>query len=328
MSIYDHLEFRHFVYINAIADEGSFSRAADKVHVAQSALSQQVSELEEIYGVRFFDRGRHGAVLTPEGQCFYNFGQQILDLREEAINSIQAVRQTASRPFRLGFSQFVEHFVLQTVSQAYRELFPSGEVKPEGDDTDELLKRIKSGHLDAALVTLPLSFDGLSAQPVMHERMVVLLCKDDPLAEKNELSSSDLTGRLAIFSDPRHHPSAHTKLLQMLAEQNIQPKIFSPTFTFEHIQWMVCEHMCLALVRENEVLRDGLTTRPIQGVSWTIDSAIVYRQADRSGALSLLLRDLARRFPVADAKPKKKLPQSVIEDELPFDAASSKKSNA
>ncbi|HEV2618704.1 MAG TPA: LysR family transcriptional regulator [Acidobacteriaceae bacterium] len=325
MAIYDHLEFRHIVYIMAIADQGSFSRAADKVHVAQSALSQQISDLEDLYGVRFFNRGRHGAVLTPEGQSFCNFGQQMLELREEAINSIKAVRETTSKPFRLGFSQFVEHGVLHTVSQAYRELFPEGEVLAEGNDNDELLRRLKSGELDAALVTLPLGFGGLSAQPVMHERMVVLIRKDDPLAEQSELSSSDLTGKLAIFSDPRHHLSAHTKLLEMLEEQNIQPKITTPTFNFEHIQWMVSERMCLALVRENEVLRDTLTTRQIANVTWTIDSAIVYRQEDRQGALSLLLKDLSRRFPGTDIKPRRRQPQSVIAEELPFESGYRKK---
>ncbi len=327
MAIYDYLEFRHFVYIVAIADEGSFSRAAEKLHVAQSALSQQISDLEDLYRTRFFDRGRHGATLTPEGQSFYNFGTQLLELREEAVNSIEAVRETASRPFRLGFSQFVEHAVLKTVSRAYHELFPNGEVQPEGNDTDELLSKVVSGTLDAALVTLPMDGDGLFAQQIMHERMVVLLRGDDLLAAKEYLDPSDLTTRLAIFSDPRYHPSAHAKLLQMLAEENIVPKIVAPTFNFDHIQWMVCEGICMALVRENEVVRPSLTTRPIHGVNWTIDSAIVYRQKDRHGALSLLLKDLARRFPIEDARLRRKSSDSESQNDLPFDVLAQKTSN-
>jgi len=327
MSIYDHLEFRHLKYIMAVAEEGSFTRAAERVHVVQSNLSKQINEIEDLYGVRLFKRGnRGGATLTEAGQSFYNFARQLDELREEAVNSLQAVQQISSRPFRLGFSQYVEHLVLQTVSRAYRELFPKGEVVAEGDDTDVLLRRVQSGDLDAALVTLPLSFEGLCAQPVMHERMVVLLCKDDALADKEELSAEDLDNRLAIFSDPRHHPSAHTRLLEMLESQAIHPKVMAANFNFEHIQYMVSEHMCMALIRENEVLRDSLTTRPIKGVSWTIDSAIVYRPTDKRGALSLLLRDLTRRFPMADAKPRRKPPQHAGTDVLPFDASKKKAS--
>jgi DNA-binding transcriptional LysR family regulator len=327
MSIYDHLEFRHLKYIMAVAEEGSFTKAAERVHVVQSNLSKQISEIEDLYSVTLFKRGnRGGATLTESGQSLYNFARQLVDLREEAVNSIQAVQQISSRPFRLGFSQYVEHLVLQTVSRAYRELFPKGEVVAEGDDTDVLLDRVQKGELDAALVTLPLGLEGLCEQPVMHERMVVLICKDDALATKEDLSVEDLNNRLAIFSDPRHHPSAHARLLEMLEDQSIHPKVMAPNFNFEHIQYLVSEHMCIALIRENEVLRDSLTTRPIRGVSWTIDSAIVFRPNDKRGALSLLLRDLTRRFPVADAKLRKKPPQSASAETLPFDIPKKKAS--
>lgn len=320
MSIYDHLEFRHLKYIIAIADEGSFTRAVDRVHVVQSNLSKQVCELEELYGAAFFHRNpRGGVTLTEAGRNLYNFARQLMELREEAVNSLYAVQETYSRPFRLGFSQYVEHKVLHAVTSAYKDLFPQGSVTAEGDDTDILLQRVLCGELDAALVTLPLGCDGLGEQAVLHERMVILLRKDDPLARFDELEAGQLNNRLAIFSDPRHHPSAHARLLEMLAEQGIQPKVTAPNFNFEHIQWMVSEKMCLALVREGELIRGDLTTRSIEGVDWTIDSAIVFRPTDRKGALSLLLRDLSRRFPTVDPRGKRKPAQSTSFVELPFD---------
>ncbi len=319
MSVYDHLEFRHLKFIIAIAVEGSFTKAAERLHVVQSNLSKQILELEELYNVQLFIRSnRDGATLTEAGQSFYNFARQLLDLREEAVNSLQAVQQICSKPFRLGFSQYVEHLVVQTVSRAYRELFPKGDVVAEGDDTDVLLRRVQKGELDAALVTLPLSFEGLCAQPVMHERMLVLLCKDDPLSGKQELDSGDLNNRLAIFQRSATSSKRTCAASSVAFGTRNQPKVMSPDFNFAHIQWMVSERMCLALIRENEVLRESLTTRPIQGVQWTIDSAIVDRPSDRRGALSLLLRDLARHFPLGDCKLKKKQPQSVKVEQLPL----------
>ncbi|HEY0308918.1 MAG TPA: LysR family transcriptional regulator [Acidobacteriaceae bacterium] len=126
MSIYDYVEFRHIRYFIAAADEGNFTRAANSLNVAQSALSTQIISLEELFNTQLFDRVRGGVVLTRAGEVFYGFGKQLLELREEVIDSMQAVQQTTSQPFRLGFTQFVEHAVLQTVSQAYRELFPKG----------------------------------------------------------------------------------------------------------------------------------------------------------------------------------------------------------
>lgn len=311
MAIYDYLEFRHLKFITTIAEEGSMTRAAERLCVVQSNLSKQINELEDLFNVRLFHRVRNGVQLTSAGHSFYNFACQLLELREEAVNSLQAVQDAETKPLRLGFSQFIEHAVLQTVSQAYRELFPKGSVELEGDDTDALLKRIERGELDAALITLPFSIESLRFQSLLHERMVVCVRKDDPLANKAELNAEDLNGRLGIFSDPHRHPSAHARLLELLAEQGITPRNVSPSFSLDQILWMVCEGICLALIREHEVLNENLTTRPISGVKWTIDSAIVYSPKERHGGLSLLLRDLARRYPDIDAENRRKPPSSV-----------------
>ena len=313
LSIYNYLEFRHLRFIVAVAEELNMTRAAEQLNVVQSNLSKQVSDIEELFHVKLFIRVRNGVQLTSAGQSFYIRAKQLLELREETINSLQAVQDAETKPFRLGFSQFVEHAVLQTVSQAYRDMFPKGIVSLEGDDTDSLLRRLKAGELDAALITLPFNIADLCAQALFHERMVVLVCKDDPLANKHELDGDDLNGRLGIFSDAHHHPVAHARLLDMLSEQGIVPRTFSPAFSMEQIQWMVGQRMCVALIREHEVLHDSLTTRPIKGVEWTIDSAIIYRQSDNHGAISLLLRDLARRFPDADAEKRPKPPRSAQE---------------
>ena len=320
MSVYDHLEFRHLKYIVAIVEEGTFTAAAARLHIVQSALSRQIRELEDVLGVQIFEPG--SATLTSAGESLLRLAPQLLDMRVELVDALQAIHQATMQPFRLGFTPFVDKRVLDTVSHAYRDLFPKGSISPENGDTSDLLERLKEGALDAALVTLPLNPDGYIAQSVMHEPLVVCLRRDDPLAVQEEIPSELLNGKLAIFSDPKHHPLAHARLLEMLEEQGIQPRVSNPTFNAEHVQWMVREGLCMALIRQTESLHEDLTTRPIQGVSWTIDSAIVYRPEHQQMALPLLLRDLERRFCVADIKAPKKPPRSVQnkkgQDELPF----------
>ncbi len=128
--------------------------------------------------------------------------------------------------------------------------------------------------------------------------------------------------QLGIFSDPRHHPRAHERLLEMLDEQGIEPKVINPTFNSEHVLWMVRESICLALIAASQSLQDDLTTRPIQGVTWTIDSALIYRAEHKQLALPLLLRDLEKKFPVGSPASQKKPTRSIAEIEvqstLPF----------
>jgi DNA-binding transcriptional LysR family regulator len=321
MSVYDHLEFRLLKYIVAIAEEGTFTAAAARLHVAQSALSRQIRELEDIWGIQIFEPG--GSTLTATGESLLGFARRLLDMRDEVITAVQAIHHASIQSFRLGFTPFVDKYVLATVSHAYRDLFPKGSISPESGDTNDLLERLKAGTLDAAVVTLPLNLDGYRVQQVLHEQLVVCLREDDALALHEEIPAELLTGKLAIFSDPRHHPLAHARLLEMLAEQGIQPRVSNPTFNAEHVQWMVRENLCVALIRQGESLHEELTTRPIHGVAWTIDSAIVYRPEHQQAALPLLLRDLERRFCVAGAKKAKKPHHSTehrkAQDELPFD---------
>jgi DNA-binding transcriptional LysR family regulator len=142
----------------------------------------------------------------------------------------------------------------------------------------------------------------------MHESLVVCLRKDDPLAGQLSLSPRELNGRRGIFSDPRHHLQAHVRLLEMLDEQGIKPRMFKPTFNMDHVQWMVREGLCVALIREGEPLHEELTTRSIQGVLWTVHSAIVYQPEYHLRALPLLIHELSNRLSMPRQVPGKKVP--------------------
>jgi DNA-binding transcriptional LysR family regulator len=124
MSIYDHLEFKHFKYIVAIAEAGTFTAAAIHLPLAQSALSRQISEMEDALGVHIFDRSRGGSTLTDAGESLLRFARELLQTRVEIVNAIQAIQQASLHPFRIGFTPFVEQHVIGTVCRAYKQIFP------------------------------------------------------------------------------------------------------------------------------------------------------------------------------------------------------------
>jgi DNA-binding transcriptional LysR family regulator len=264
--------------------------------------------MEDALGVHIFDRSRGGTTLTEAGESLLRFARELLQTRVEIVNAIQAIEHASLHPFRIGFTPFVEQYVIGTVCTAYKDIFPRALVIPQSGDTDDLVEHLKAQELDAALVTLPLAADGVAVEPVLHESLVVCLRRDDPLAGQVALSTGDLNGRLGIFSDPRHHPRAHGRLLEMLAEHGIKTRISNPTFNSEHVQWMVRQRLCVALIREHEPLHEELTTRPIMGVSWTVDSAIVYQAEGRQRTLPLLLHELQKRLAVPGTTLSKKLP--------------------
>ena len=142
MSVDDHLEYRHLKYVIAVAETGSMSAAAARLHVAQSAISEQICAIEEIFEIRIFERSSGGCTLTAEGRALLTFALAAFEDREHIIQTVRAIHAGSLMPLRLGFSPFVEKNLLETVTETYRNLLPGCEILPESGETDELTQRL------------------------------------------------------------------------------------------------------------------------------------------------------------------------------------------
>lgn len=305
MSLDDHLEFRLLKYFLAIVEAGTFTAAAARLHVAQSALSTQIGTLEDILNVRLFDR-EHGNALTAEGRLLYHYAQTSLKMRERVIQTLQAIHSATLLPLRLGFSSFVQKGLLRSVSDVYKELLPDCEMMPESGDTDELIDRLQKNKLEAAVLTLPVHGDNLEIHVLERERLLVCMRSDDPLADCDPVPPSALNEKICVFTYQRHHPAAYARLLEMFREIGITPRPCQPTLNLDHVQWMVNEGVCYSLIRASRSLANGLVTRPIVGVDWTIDTAIVTSAGNDNPALALFIEELTVHFPqMAELQEKK-----------------------
>lgn len=118
----------------------------------------------------------------------------------------------------------------------------------------------------------------VTEEDVVVDRLVACLRGDDPVAmSKSALNVADLSARPGIFYDPARHPAAHERLVEMLAEAGIQVQEHSRVSHPSDLQQLVLEGNWVAFIRERTALIPGLTTRPIIGKTWTVDTAFIYR---------------------------------------------------
>jgi DNA-binding transcriptional LysR family regulator len=310
MNVHEYLEFRHLKYIIAIAETGTFTAAAARLHVSQSAISAQIAALEDQFGFQIFDRENANA-LTTEGRILLRYGLESLRTREHIVQTLKAIHAGTLVPLRLGFTPFVEKTLLRSVTNLYRELLLDCEIVAETGDTDEIASRVRQDDLHAAIVTLPIRSDDLEVTVLEREPLVVLMRSDDPLTVHAEIPLSTLNQTICIFTYQRHHPAAYDQLVAMFHEVGITPLSCKPTMNIEHVQWMVNEGGCYSLLRASQPLHSGLVTRPIAGVDWTIDSAFISRAGRQHPALSLFTQELRKHFRVASQIPEKKSVASV-----------------
>jgi len=235
-----------------------------------------------------------------------------------------ALRTGEITPLRLGFSSLVEKRTLGSTTDTIRRIFPYCDVQTDGDEIQGLVHRVDMGDLDGALVTLPVEHNSdLTTCIVERDPLYVCMRSDDPLAEHEAIPAHLLNGKLALFQYPKVHHAAHVRLLELLHNVGITPKKANPNTNREQIQWIVQEGHCYALFRKGSRLIPGLTCRPIHGVDWTIDTAVILKPESQHPALAMFMRELRRRSvqtaakwarPTAvteSARNRKKKPQSV-----------------
>jgi DNA-binding transcriptional LysR family regulator len=214
-------------------------------------------------------------------------------------------------PLRLGFTSFVDHALYEMVCSIHKSLFPECETTPKSGDNVELLRSLERGEIDAALLTLPVSGLGLKTYPFAKSRLVVCMKSNDPLARLKEIAPSELQAKLTIFQEPKQHPEAHVRLLEMLDEVGVHGDVASTTTTPHNIQWMVESGRGYALVREGLELQIGLVTRPIAGVTWTVDSALMLGKSTCQRTIPYLVRELRKRMRLEASLPPSKPVRSV-----------------
>lgn len=291
--MYDWAEFRHFRYLLKILEKGGFRAAAEELYTSQPNLTVQARQFQDRASVRLFRRLKNGQIRPTEtGLAFIALARLVLEVRDEAINALIAIERGEVRRVRFGSTPLVDQKLFQSFCRLHKEFLATCAVRPTHGDAAQLAQEVLSGMVDAAIITLPLTHPDLHIEELRRDRIVVCLGKEDPLAAKAGIQTSDLQSKLAIFYHPGRHPEAHTRLLELLNEAGVSIEEYSRASHPSEMQALVKEGYGLALLREGMALEEGLTTRPILGVDWTVDTAVIYHRQRHPKTIPILVRRL------------------------------------
>jgi DNA-binding transcriptional LysR family regulator len=295
--MYDWAEFRHFKYLLTILELRGFRAAAEQLNTGQPNLSIQAKQFQEYASLRLYEKAKDGRIKpTDTGVAFQFIAKSVLEARDEAFEALAAIERGDVITVRFGCSPLADHALFQRFCQMHRELLPSCVVRPERDDTVQLVENVLAGVLDAAIVTRPIKHAALRIEEIRRDRLVVCLRKDDPLALKPSLRAKDLQGNLMILYHPQRHPSAHARLLELLGDAGVELEEYSRAWHPSEMQTLVKDGYGLALIRQGTTLENELTTRPIAGVEWTVDTVVIYHQERYPKTLPALVRKFKRQL--------------------------------
>lgn len=179
------MELRQLLYVIQIAKEKNFSRAAEKLHIAQPSLSQQLSKLEQEIGVLLFRRTTNSVELTQAGLSFVEKAQSILDAVEQLKQEMDDIAQMRRGRLVVGTLPITGAHILPIVLPAFGAEYPQIEVVLVEDTTAKLEQLTASGGTDICLLTLPLLDTSLSWEPLMEEEICLAVSPGHPLARRS-----------------------------------------------------------------------------------------------------------------------------------------------
>jgi DNA-binding transcriptional LysR family regulator len=192
------MDLRQMEMFRAVAEEGSFTKAAERLHVSQSAVSRQVKLLEDELGGVLLHRGPRKVALTGPGELLLKTTHRVERELQDALAQIAETRALQRGTLSLAGGMTVCMYILPRVLKRFRSLYPKVELSLSSAPTAALLERLRRRELDLALLTLPVVAADVEVKPVIKEEMVVVTAPGHPLMRERPVAPKSL-GRYPLI---------------------------------------------------------------------------------------------------------------------------------
>lgn len=222
----------------AIAETGSFSRAADTIFVSQPAISKRIAGLEDELGARLFDRIGRRVQLTPVGQALVNPARAILNDIEDAKRRVANLAGEISGRLGLGTSHHIGLHRLPPALKRFHQDYPDVHLDLRFMDSETACRAVERGELELAIVTLPTATLGpLNAMPVWDDPLEIVVGKLHPLAAKRRVDADTLMRHPAVL--PGAGTFTRELILSALGPRREQLRIGMSTNYLEVLRMLV-----------------------------------------------------------------------------------------
>ena len=310
------MNLRDLRYLVALAEHKHFGRAADSVFVSQPTLSTQIMKLEEELGVSLVER-------TPRKVLLTEVGQEIVKRAREVLTEIEQIREIARRTLdpesgslRLGIFPTLGPYLLPHVVPRIRERYPRLELLLVEEKTEEILRQLREGRLDAGILALPVHEAHLHVERLFDEPFVLAVPTDHPLAKRSSISLNQLEDQSLLLLEEGH--CLREQALEVCQLAGAAEKGGFRATSLETLRQMVAADVGITLLPMLAVKPPIPANEHIRLVQFhrrppSRHIAMIWR---KSSAMHAFLREFAqllRQLPVALLEPDPQLPSASSE---------------
>jgi DNA-binding transcriptional LysR family regulator len=285
------MELRHLRYFVVVAEELHFRRAAERLHMSQPPLSQQIRALEEEIGVQLFTRNQRRVELTAAGAAFLVRAREILDSVEDAARQARRVQRGEVGRLAVGFVGSAMYTFVPELLQSFREQAPDITLRLQELGTTEQLRQLDDGRLDVGFIRAPRTHPDLRIETLLWEPVVAALPDLHPLAGELSLSLEDLHGVPLVLLSRAGAPGLRAALDGAIDQLGGEDNIVQEAAEMQTVIGLVAAGVGISIVPESvrALMRRGVSYRPLDGEALGVPLQMAWRAGDESPVLAAFL---------------------------------------
>jgi DNA-binding transcriptional LysR family regulator len=290
------MELRHLRSFVAVAEELHFGRAAERLHIAQSPLSQQIQRLERQVGVALFDRNRRKVELTEAGQAMLGHAREALAQADLGANAARGAAAGQAGTLRIGFLASAALELLATIVPPWRAVAPVASLEFVEGSSGEHIAGVRERRLDVAFVRPTQPGDDLVVEEVWREPVVAVVPAGSPLARRKSLRLKDLDGQPFVLFPRASAPDFHDNLVDACRRVGFVPEVAHECSAMPTVVGVVAAGLGVSLVPQSisRITLETVAYRPLADVDMQARLAMV-TASDNSRPLVSGFTDTVRR---------------------------------
>jgi DNA-binding transcriptional LysR family regulator len=288
------MELRHLRYFIAVAEALHFRRAAELVHVAQPALSQQIHQLEQEIGTELFERSHNKVQLTRAGRAFYLRARTIVDEARQAVRDAQRAGRGETGTLAIGFVSAAGVSILPACLERVREQAPAADFDLRELATEEQIEELHRDKLDIGFFHATLGDEPFASMLVARDRVMVALSKRSPLSRRRTIDLRDLADQPAILPARHSRPGYYEYVRTAYQSAGVTPPREYHTRLLQTALLLVRAGLGVSLVPESfrSIRIEGVVYRPLRVELPPLELIAVWRKDNDLPLLSRLIGEL------------------------------------
>lgn len=292
------MELRHLRYFLAVAETLNFSRAAEKLHIAQPALSKQIRNLEELLGAQLFLRSKHQVSLTLAGEVFRQQAALVLEQAKRAAHLAQRVESGEIGRLSIGFVGSASYSFLPWVLRQFHNKYPEVELTLGEMDAPTQAAALRDGRIDIGFLRLPVTDKTIAFEAIFHEKFVAALPADHRLAQASHISVYELSDERFIIFPERGGSGFRTQITDICQSFGFLPLIAQEAAPMQNVIGLVGAGLGISIIPESvqKIQMPEVVYRPLLENLPMATIALAWRKGDTSKgvkAFSEVAREIA-----------------------------------